>query len=55
MILEKFCPACKIVKPIDFFYNNKASKDGKVNKCKLCTAIRTLEIQNHNFKKALYV
>ena len=55
MILEKFCPACKIVKPIDFFYNNKASKDGKVNNCKLCTAIRTLEIQNHNFKKARYV
>lgn len=34
---EKRCCTCKIVKPLDKFYNNKRSKDGKCTECIECT------------------
>jgi hypothetical protein len=51
---DKICPACSTLKPLSFFYKNKARKDGKTIKCKLCTNIRTLELESLQFKKSKY-
>jgi alanyl-tRNA synthetase len=34
--MEKKCYTCKKLLSIDFFYNNKLSKDGKLHDCKEC-------------------
>lgn len=34
--MEKICKTCKELLPIESFYNNKQSKDGKVGDCKDC-------------------
>jgi hypothetical protein len=52
---DKICPACNTLKPLSFFYKNKARKDGKTIKCKLCTNIRTLEIESQHLKKSNYI
>jgi hypothetical protein len=36
---SKLCTDCKVIKPFSEFHANKVSKDGKVNKCKACSAI----------------
>ena len=32
----KKCTKCGEVKPLDEFYGNKQSKDGKAHQCKIC-------------------
>lgn len=34
---EKFCPSCLEIKSVDFYYRNKASKDGLESYCKICS------------------
>lgn len=34
--MEKECSKCKVTKSLDLFYNYKASKDGKMARCKEC-------------------
>ena len=34
--MEKACTVCKQVKPLEDFYNRKASEDGKAYRCKVC-------------------
>lgn len=35
-VVVKICKDCKIKKPVDQFYRNKLSKDGRLNYCKSC-------------------
>jgi len=46
MVTMKVCFKCGLEKSLDDFYNHKATKDGKLGKCKLCTK---LDVQN-NYK-----
>lgn len=42
----KFCNTCKLKQPLDNFYRNTRSKDGRVNKCKTCRSIYHKEHYN---------
>ena len=35
-MMNKFCGKCKCNKPLNDFYNDKRSKDGKQHHCKIC-------------------
>ncbi len=39
----KRCTRCKIIKPIDSFYKNNKSKDGKYCQCKQCCSEKSKE------------
>jgi hypothetical protein len=41
----KTCFNCKLTKPIDSFYNDKRSNDGKAGGCKKCREKRALELK----------
>ncbi len=45
---EKKCSRCGNIKPIDEFYNDKDSKDGKGYRCKACRQILTLSWRKRN-------
>lgn len=36
LTFTKVCTVCMIAKPLDDFYNRRASEDGKAYRCKLC-------------------
>ena len=40
MSLTKICTRCKVEKPMESFYNYKASKDGRSYRCKDCDKIQ---------------
>lgn len=48
----KTCSVCKNVKPIDAFYNYKATKDGKSYRCKTCDDTARLKWSTNNPEKA---
>lgn len=48
---EKWCYACKQVKPIDEYHKNKRAKDGHKSECKECNS--RLATQRHRGKRAV--
>lgn len=44
----KTCKKCGIEKPLEEFYNQKSTKDGKRPRCKICTDIATNEYNKKN-------
>lgn len=37
ILTEKICTWCRVLKPIDEFYDHFSCKDGKQSNCKSCT------------------
>ena len=55
MNLTKTCTKCGITKPLNEFYNHKASKDGKYPQCKKCKRdINNKYHQKHKEEIAIY-
>lgn len=52
MSLSKQCKQCKEIKPLEELVKNKAMKDGRLSKCKLCNAINMKKkyYENHELK-----
>lgn len=48
----KTCTVCKEAKPVDDFYNYKATKDGKSYRCKSCDAIARAKWAKENPEKS---
>jgi len=49
----KLCLKCELKKPLDSFYNNRTTKDGKTGHCKDCYQIYYLDNRDNylsNFK-----
>jgi hypothetical protein len=44
----KACNHCKIVKPLEDYYPNKACKDGRQGKCKACELERKRQVRKEN-------
>jgi hypothetical protein len=42
----KYCPGCKIIKPVSEFYNLRVSDDGLYNICKICSKKRSAAYRN---------
>ena len=47
----KKCFACDVIKPMDGFYEHKAMKDGRLNKCKECTKSRVNKHRSENIDR----
>ena len=50
--MEKVCTVCKEEKPLDEFYNLKASKDGKSWRCKNCDKETTMRSRKERYLKS---
>jgi len=60
----KFCPVCKIDKPLNEFHNDKRRKDGKAYQCKICKKAahlkysrseagqKTIKAQHHKYYRS---
>jgi hypothetical protein len=48
---EKICTVCKELKPLESFYNRKASADGKAYRCKSCDSLTTLGSRKRRYLK----
>lgn len=52
--MDKKCSACKKIKSIEDFHNNRSEKDGKMRWCKKCNLERVRVYQKNNPKKYVY-
>lgn len=51
----KLCSTCGLIHPLENFHKNHRNKDGKSNKCKLCTSNYDKEYERtHKEEKKLY-
>jgi hypothetical protein len=51
--MGKSCSACKVVKELDEFHNDRNKKDGKAYLCKPCNIAKACDWQNRNAARKL--